>query len=210
MAIVDANYEVLLADVGTNGRISDGGVIKNTAFYDSLKKGELNIPLPEHLPGSNKTAPYVFVGDEAFQLQDNFMKPYSFSVLNHERDIFNYRLSRGRRIVEFFFGILVSRFTIFQKPINLSPTKVNAIVLACCYLHNFLRRHSSSYINNQPPVCYQNSLDMDSRTSSNSGRLIGMRNGSSSSSSRSAKEIRDTFCSYFNDEGKVEWQENSV
>ena len=101
MAIVDANYEVLLADVGTNGRISDGGVIKNTAFYDSLKKGELNIPLPEHLPGSNKTAPYVFVGDEAFQLQDNFMKPYSFSVLNHESRIFNYRLSRGR-LVEIF------------------------------------------------------------------------------------------------------------
>ncbi|PNF20983.1 hypothetical protein B7P43_G09497 [Cryptotermes secundus] len=103
-----------------------------SVFYDSLKKGELNIPLPEHLPGSNKTAPYVFVGDEAFELQDNFMKPYSFSVLNHERRIFNYRLSRGRRIVENFFGILVSRFTVFQKPINLSPTEVNAIVLACC------------------------------------------------------------------------------
>ncbi|KAG8236707.1 hypothetical protein J437_LFUL017139 [Ladona fulva] len=50
------------------------------------------------------------------------------------------------------FGILVSRFTIFQKSINISPVKVNAIVLACCYLHNSLRIHSSSYINNQLPV----------------------------------------------------------
>lgn len=210
MAIVDANYEIIFADVGTNGRISDGGVLKNTAFYDTLKKGELNIPLPEYLPGSNKTAPYVFVGDEAFQLQDNFMKPYSLAVLNKERRIFNYRLSRARRIVENFFGILVARFTIFQKPINLSPTKVNAIVLTCCFLHNFLRKHSSSYINNQPPCFNQNSLNMESGASSNCVRLPGMKNGSCISSSKSAKEVRDVFCNYFNDEGKVEWQENSI
>ena len=31
--VVNANYEILHADVGTNGRISDGGVIRNTKFY---------------------------------------------------------------------------------------------------------------------------------------------------------------------------------
>lgn len=201
MAVVDANYEILMADVGKNGRISDGGVIKNTSFYNSLIKGELNIPPLERLPGSNKTAPYVFISDEAFQLTDNFMKPYALSVLNNERRIYNYRLSRARRVVENFFGILVSRFAVLGKPINLRPTKVNAIVLACCYLHNFLRRHSSGYVNNQ------HTTSQSSQGIGLDGHVYGMRSSSSSASSTTAKVHRDTFCSYFNNEGKVEWQD---
>jgi len=41
LAIVEAIYETLLADVGTNGRISDGGVIRNTKFYELLNKNVL-------------------------------------------------------------------------------------------------------------------------------------------------------------------------
>lgn len=33
MAIANANYEFIYCDMGTNGRVSDGGVINNTAFY---------------------------------------------------------------------------------------------------------------------------------------------------------------------------------
>ncbi|XP_047473819.1 uncharacterized protein LOC125028514 [Penaeus chinensis] len=32
MAVVNANYEFLYADIGTNGRVSDGGVLNNTTF----------------------------------------------------------------------------------------------------------------------------------------------------------------------------------
>jgi len=41
LAIVEANYETLLAGVGANGRISDGGVIRNTKFYELLNKNVL-------------------------------------------------------------------------------------------------------------------------------------------------------------------------
>jgi hypothetical protein len=36
MAVVNANYEFLYCDIGTNGCISDGGVIQNTKFYEYL------------------------------------------------------------------------------------------------------------------------------------------------------------------------------
>jgi hypothetical protein len=36
MAVVNANYEFLYCDIGTNGRISDGGVIENTKFHEYL------------------------------------------------------------------------------------------------------------------------------------------------------------------------------
>lgn len=34
MAIANANYEFIMFDIGTNSRVSDGGVIKNTTFWN--------------------------------------------------------------------------------------------------------------------------------------------------------------------------------
>jgi hypothetical protein len=88
--------------------------------------------------------PYVFVGDEAFVLRQDFLKPFSQKNLNTERRIFNYRLSRARGIVENVFGILASRFRIFHTEINLRLDSIETTVLACV-LHNFLRRRSKTY-----------------------------------------------------------------
>jgi hypothetical protein len=41
MAIANANYEFIYCDIGTNGRVSDGGVIENTTFYNKLLNGNL-------------------------------------------------------------------------------------------------------------------------------------------------------------------------
>lgn len=44
MAVVNVNYEFIMADFGTNGRVSDGGVIENTEFGKRLKDEKLCIP----------------------------------------------------------------------------------------------------------------------------------------------------------------------
>lgn len=44
MAIVNSNYEFIYVDVGKNGRVSDGGVIESTLFYDLLQQGKLSLP----------------------------------------------------------------------------------------------------------------------------------------------------------------------
>jgi hypothetical protein len=36
LALVNANYEFIMVHVGTNGRVSDGGVIENTEFHRKL------------------------------------------------------------------------------------------------------------------------------------------------------------------------------
>lgn len=72
------------------------------------------------MPNSNYQLPLVFVGDEAFALKDNFMKPFSRRNLTREERVFNYRLSQARRIVENAFGLLVSRFRLLLTTIYLS------------------------------------------------------------------------------------------
>lgn len=76
LAIVDANYQFIMYDFGTNGRVSDGGVLKNTKFFEKLENKLLNIPPEENIVNSSRTLPYVFVCDDAFPLRMDMMKPY--------------------------------------------------------------------------------------------------------------------------------------
>ena len=62
----------------------------------------------------------------------------SFKDQPAPNQIFNYRLSRARRIVENVFGIIANRFRVLRKPLIQSPTSIVNIVLAVCVLHNFL------------------------------------------------------------------------
>ena len=72
MSIANANYEFLYCDIGTNGRVSDGGVIENTKFYEKRLHEELNLPLSRKPDNSTSGLPYVFVGDEAFALRKDY------------------------------------------------------------------------------------------------------------------------------------------
>ena len=110
LAIVDADYKFVYVDIGCNGRVSDGGVFKNSALYAALDNKSLSIPSPKPVPGQNKPLPYMIAADDAFPLKEYIQKPYSQVGLTREKRIFNYRLSRTRRIVENTFGILANRF----------------------------------------------------------------------------------------------------
>ena len=109
MAVAGPNYECLYANVGTNGRISDGGVWNKCGLAKSIGDETILLPPPQCLPFGVKELPYVFVADDAFALKKNVMKPYPQSGLTQDKRVYNYRLSRARRIVENLFGIIASR-----------------------------------------------------------------------------------------------------
>lgn len=57
------------------------------------------------------------------------------------KNIFNYRLSRARRIVENAFGILANLCQCLLTTMRQEPQTVHTIALGCCSLHNLLRLH---------------------------------------------------------------------
>lgn len=154
------------------------------------------------------------VGDDAFPLKTYLLKPFSKVTLSKEQKVFNYRLSRARRIVENAFGILVSRFRIFEKPIPCLPETVDKIIKAFCALHNYLRITSS---NNYTPRGSLDEEDIDSgqirlgswRNESNI-TLSPLETVGGNHSSRLAREKRDRICQYFMNEGAVPWQERMI
>lgn len=114
LAIVNADYQFIMCDFGTNGRISDGGVLQNTIFYEKFQNRDLKISDMETVKDTSRKLPHVFVADNAFPLQINIMKPFKqVDLVSVEKKIFNYRISRARRIVDNVFGIIAARFSDF-------------------------------------------------------------------------------------------------
>ena len=78
------------------------------------------------------------VPDDAFPLNEYIMKSFGGKSQARKQRIYNYRLSRARRVVENAFGILSARFRIFRAPITTTVANVQKIILAACVLYNFL------------------------------------------------------------------------
>lgn len=222
LALVDYDYKFLFADVGCQGRISDGGVYRNTYLYQALENGDLGLPEPIALPKSADPAyidheeepmPYVFVGDDAFPLGKHCLKPFNRQNLTPRRRIFNYRLSRMRRIVENAFGILANRFRVFITKIYLNPDKATTITLAALVLHNMLRDLSpDSYT----PEGFIDEEDEETGiVTHGTWRQQDLRNAafrdlqsdrSSCRSTHTGSYIREVFADHFFGPGQIPWQ----
>jgi hypothetical protein len=153
----------------------------------------------------------VFVGDEAFALDENFLRPYPQKDLDHGKRIFNYRLSRARNVVENAFGIIASRFRILHTSINMKVENINYVIMAICSLHNFLRKRSSGYMcastvdteDVEQCVIHQGEWR-------NNGVLLSDLHPVTRNPNTKAKENREAYREYFLSDGSVQWQEAMI
>ena len=208
LAVINSNYEIMYADVGGNGRISDGGIWGNCSLRRLIDEGRAGLPEDSILPNSTRKLPFVFVGDEAFPLRRHFMKPYPHRRQNHQQRIFSYRLSRARRISENAFGIMAQRFGILRKAINLAPAKVEKIILAIITLHNLLRKLGSNE--------YLSAASVDSEDLENgiieeaawrsTPQLLPLQQQRFGNATLDAKQVREQFTEYFINEGQTSFQ----
>jgi hypothetical protein len=95
--LVDADYRFVFIDVGSKGRVNDGAVFRNSTLNSAMENNLFNWP--------DNSVIHV-IGDDAFPLRNTLLKPYSKINLTLKQKIFNYRLSRARRVSENAFGIL--------------------------------------------------------------------------------------------------------
>jgi hypothetical protein len=151
------------------------------------------------LPFDDREMPYFILGDDAFDLGTFIMKPYSQRGMTKEHWIFNYRISRGRSLVENAFGILPQRFQVFPTTILLLPDNVRDVVEACICLHNLMRERYPSHQNAVldrgwkfhnviPGACREdvNMQEVDSASGPNRGTVPG-------------KKMREYLRHYFSD-----------
>lgn len=159
--------------------------------------------------------PFFLVADEAFALSEYIMKPYSGIHPKGSRErVYNYRLSRARRVVENAFGIISAIFRVLRKPMLLEPEKAELVVMTIICLHNFLRKsHSSrniytpngSFDKEENGVLIPGSWRTESQNNVTS--LTPLKN-LPRKSSLSAQNIRAELAEYFMSNGSVSWQKD--
>nr|CAH7739470.1 unnamed protein product [Callosobruchus chinensis] len=153
--------------------------------------------------------------DDAFPLTTAIMKPYSGHQEKHSKNrVFNYRLSRARRVVENVFGILAAVFRVLRKPMLLQPEKAEKIVLTCVLLHNYLRKNEKTRSNYNPPGTFDKE-DLETgtiepgswrRDPQPSASFLPLMN-IPRRASMEAWAIRDEYAEYFmTNHGQVPWQ----
>ena len=212
MAICDANYSFTLVDIGDIGRNSDGGVFANSRMGEAFNDRKLGVPEQQVLQNTNICLPYVLVGDEAFPLRENLMKPYPKEVLGIQERIYNYRLSRARRTIENAFSIAASRFRIFRRPINARVHVVVNITKSVIALHNYLMAGKDFHTGNSR-YCPSGYADTPTRPGDwrnlicDTDALQSINRAGSNNYSKDAKEIRQKYRDYFvSRDGQVDWQ----
>lgn len=198
LAIVNADLKFVAIDVGSYGREGDAGIYLKSSFGRKIINNEFNIPSPQALPQTNTALPQVLLGDEAFALHENLMKPFPRrqSLSDQSKAVYNYRLSRARRTTENSFGILCAYFRIFFQLIIVAPETTDKLITCACILHNILREakilapHQAA-LDDPMPLPTKNVIDF----AENNARAR-----------QAPLDIRDLFKHYFNGLGAIEWQ----
>ncbi|XP_067203340.1 uncharacterized protein, partial [Linepithema humile] len=202
-AISDAKYRFIVVDIGGEGRQSDGGVFRNSLIRNYIASGSLKLPNLKPIEVDGLILPYVLLADEAFPLTNFIMRPYPRNDrLDLSKKVFNYRLSRARRVVESAFGILAERWRIYRKPIISSIANAKKIVQATVVLHNFIINNEEQL---QLPCRYVNINKGDFNPTMNSRglRSLPICRGRTS---QSGIEVRHAYTSFFNGNGALPYQ----
>jgi hypothetical protein len=129
------------------------------------------------------------------------MNPFAIRNMEHHERIFNYRLSRARRVVENAFGILAH--------MNHRPETCRKITTTCVILHNLIRlRYPATHLmdledqnQNVIPGAWRNDkvlLDVYHERARNTGTQEG-------------RQIRRYLGHYFTSKaGSVPWQDKMI
>ena len=212
MALVDADYKFLYVDCGANGAGSDGGVFNDTLLREGLEEGTIGLPPPEPILPGHRPLPYFIVGDDAFPLRTWLMKPLPLRNMTKEQRIYNYRLSRARRIVENAFGILAARFRCLLTTMPQRTKTVESIVIACCCLHNLMRitypTAQNIMLDHEDPITHR-IIPGTWRAAGEIAEMPPTNRGHSMT--EAAKNQRQYLVDFVNsDEGRVPWQDDMV
>ena len=133
-------------------------------------------------------------------------------MMSKEERIFNYRISRARRVVESAFGILTSRFRCLLTTLELDPETATTITMACVMLHNLILTRDPELAN--APTQDMNDGDANA-AALGSADLPQLASGQSlpggNYGNKVAKQQRDYLRDYVNSpRGSVEWQDRMI
>ncbi|XP_015753379.1 PREDICTED: putative nuclease HARBI1 [Acropora digitifera] len=160
-ATCDYNYKFVDVVVKWPGSVHDARIFKNSTF-DVVVKGPgsvqdvrifknstLKFKLRDgFIPACYKTivegedaVPVCILGDQAYPLLPYLMKEFANGGSTSTEQIFGYRISSSRMVIECAFGRLKGRWGALPRAIDISLDNLPNVVFACFVLHNYCEVH---------------------------------------------------------------------
>ncbi|KAH1187045.1 hypothetical protein KIL84_019794 [Mauremys mutica] len=142
-ALVDHKGHFTNINVGWLGKANDACIFRNSRLFQKLQQGTF---FPDQkITVGDVEMPIVILGDPAFLLMLWLMKPYTGS-LDSSQELFNYRLSKCRIVVECAFGCLKARWCSLLTCSDLSKTNIPIVITVCCALHNICESKGETFM----------------------------------------------------------------
>ena len=106
-----------------------------------MENGTVGLSPPEPLLEGGSSLKYFLLGKDDLALKLWLIKPYIRRQLSYNERITNYRISRGMRVLEKAFVILVSGFMVLRSTVEQRPKIVRDILLTYVVILNILRTY---------------------------------------------------------------------
>ncbi|CAM5149071.1 unnamed protein product [Natator depressus] len=132
-ALVDHKGRFTNINVGWPGKVHDARVFRNSGLFKWLQQG---VYFPDQkITVGDVEMPTIILGDPAYPSMPWLMKPYT-GTLDSSQELFNYRLSKCRMVVECAFGHLKGSWHSLLTRSDFSKNNIPIVIAACCVLHN--------------------------------------------------------------------------
>ena len=81
MALVDADYKFIWADLGSTGSVSAALIYNNSEIKELAEDETIRFPAPYPLPNDYQDVPYFSIGDGAFALRETMINPWGYFLV---------------------------------------------------------------------------------------------------------------------------------
>ncbi|KAK2658230.1 hypothetical protein Ddye_004763 [Dipteronia dyeriana] len=111
----------------------EGTTNDSRVFLDAIGRQENGFPHPNE--------GYYYVVDSGYMNMPGFLTPYRGPerAPRGPKELFNYRHSSLRNVIERCFGVLKARFAVLKNMPNYILRRQRLVSIACCVLYNFIR-----------------------------------------------------------------------
>jgi hypothetical protein len=134
-------------------------------------------------------AGHYYLVDSGFPCSNGYLPPYRGERYHLQdfrsggdprgfKELFNYRHSSLRMVIERCFGVLKKRFYVLNGMPRYKLCRQSLIVNACCTLHNFIREvdRNDMFFEHAPPVDLGNNVDYPSQYDFSDEAALAMAN----------------------------------